>query len=265
MNHKLTKYLINKSSRLLADSYSWHKRSLTPLAFCLLSMSIAPLISTGTVAQGIKVTFEPPAEDMPKTSMGGASRTSSQCFAEDSTLPFSALLPASSQGLTATSHPTILAYLPETSASKMFFSWRDEENQDHYQAILPIENSGAIVNFTLPESTPDLEVGKSYQWAIGVMCGDRLQPDSPMIQGQVKRVELTSEIQNSLDEELSLENAAVYGKNGLWYDTVATMAQLKTVQPSDRDLTSNWEELLDSVNLTEIAEAPLKIEQSNDR
>ena len=242
------------------------------LVSCLtLGMLLIPLnrvkaiagetFSTPSTTTQFKVTFEPPAEDMPKSSMGGASRTIGQCVNQiESNLPFSALLPASTQGLTARSHPMILAYLPETSAKNLFFSWRDEDNQDHYQAILPIQKEAGIISLSLSQNAPPLKVGKSYQWALGIMCDGRLQPDSPMVQGQVKRIELASDIQNRLDEDISLKNAALYGENGLWYDTVATLAQLKTAQPNDRELESNWNELLNSVGLTEIVEAPLSID-----
>ncbi len=253
--------------------------SKTLISFFALGILVAPLWSTQAIAQEnsrtftaptqFKVTFDPPAEDMPKSSTGGASRTISQCFnqTENSAIPFSALLPNSTQGLTTASHPTILAYLPETSAQNVFFSWRDENNQDLYQAILPIEkeNKGGIINFDLPEDSPALEVGKNYQWALGIMCDGKLQPDSPMVQGQVKRVELASTIQNRLDSDISLKNAALYGENGLWYDTVATLAQLKTAQPDNENLTSNWSELLTSVGLAEIVEAPLNISQSTNK
>ena len=244
------------------------------LLSCALGMLI-PLLPVEAIAQGSntsakttqsKVTFNPPLEDLPRNTVGGGTRTSSQCFEEtQSTASFSALLPKSTQGLTTQSHPAILAYIPETSAQNVFFSWRDENNQDHYQTILPIENEGAIISLNLPENAPPLEVGKSYQWALGIMCDGRLQPDSPMIHGQVKRIELASSIQNSLDNDVSLKNAALYGENGLWYETVAILAQLKIARPNDRDLASNWLELLDSVGLEKIAEAPLKIAQPNDR
>ena len=263
-------YLANKRKycQLKLSKFSVSKSLLSCLA---LGMLLAPLGQAKVIAgetdhtpsttTQFKVTFDPPAEDMPKSSMGGASRTISQCVnqTENSTLPFSALLPASTQGLTTASYPTILAYLPETSAENLFFSWRDEDNQDRYQAILPIQKEGGIISLSLSENAPPLEVGKNYQWALGIMCDGRLQPDSPMVQGQVKRVELASNVQNRLDDDISLKNAALYGENGLWYDTVATLAQLKAAQPGDRELESNWNELLNSAGLTEIVKAPLNI------
>ena len=263
------------NSNLFLTKHDCHSRlkylSKSSIYLLILGMVIAPLLPVKAIAQEtkkqFKVTFEPPAEDMPKSSMGGASRTIGQCVnqTEDFNLPFSALLPASSQGLTARSYPTILAYLPETSAENLFFSWRDEDNQDHYQAILPIQNKAGIISLSLSENAPPLEVGKNYQWALGIMCDGRLQPDSPMVQGQVKRVELASNIKNRLDEDISLKNAALYGENGLWYDTVATLAQLKTAQPSNIELASNWSELLNSVGLTKVVEAPLNVHQPDDR
>ncbi|MGB5710889.1 MAG: DUF928 domain-containing protein, partial [Waterburya sp.] len=244
------------------------------LGFFALGVSILPIWQIQAIAQSdsdlstmptqstqFKVTFDPPAEDMPKRTTGGASRTISQCVnqLEYGDIPFSALLPASTRGLTAASHPTILAYLPETDAQKVFFSWREENNQDHYQAILPIANRGGIISLNLPENAPPLEVGKNYQWAIAIMCDDRLQPDSPMVQGQVQRVELASAIESRLDNDISLNNAALYGETGLWYEMLATLAQLKTAQPNNQNLALNWSNLLSSVGLAEVAEAPLNI------
>ena len=280
MKNILLNYLIKTSCLFQAESKANKSRKFAVkslLIFGALTISIALYWQSKAIAQEtsntptkttqFKVTFDPPAENMPKSSMGGASRTINQCVneAQNSAIPFSALLPTSTQGLTAASHPTILAYLPETSAQKVFFSWRDENDRDHYQAILPIEKKAGIISLSLSENAPPLEVGKNYQWALGIMCDDRLQPDSPLVQGQVKRVELESTIQSSLDRDISLKNAALYGENGLWYETVATLAQLKAAQPNDRDLALNWSELLDSVGLKKIADAPLNISHPDDK
>ena len=271
------KYLnIKNNSALDKPSQFRFSKFKSFLGFFALGILILPIWQMRAIAQSdssisiipsrsakFKVTFDPPTEDMPRKSTGGASRTISQCVdpLEYDDIPFSALLPASTQGLTAASHPTILAYLPETDAQKVFFSWRDENNQDHYQAILPITKRSGIISLNLPEDAPPLEVGKNYQWAIAIMCNDRLQPDSPMVQGQVKRVELASAIQSRLDHDISLNNAAIYGETGLWYETVATLAQLKKAQPNNQNLALNWSNLLTSVGLAEVAEAPLNINQ----
>lgn len=238
------------------------------ITFCALTIFITPYGQSKAIAQetisssasqGFKVTFNPPAGGKPQTSTGGASRSIGQCInqAENSDLPLTPLLPTETQGLTVASHPTILAYLPQTSAQQIFFSWQDEHNEEHYQTILPIENKAGIISLTLPENAPPLQVGKNYQWAIALMCGGRLQPDSPMIQGQIQRVEMTSSLSERLKNANALETAAFYGEAGIWYETVATLAQLQLAQPNDSNLTTNWKELLSSVGLEKVAESSL--------
>ena len=238
------------------------------LTFCALAILIPIDGSHNAIAQEnansvstlrSKVTFNPPAGDKPKISQAGASRGIGECIsqAENSDLPFVPLLPVSEQALTVASHPTVLASLPETSAQKILFSWRDENSDDHYQTILPIDNQGAVTSFTLPEDAPPLEVGKTYHWALAIMCDGKLRPDTPTIQGQIRRVTLESAISDRLETANTLESAIIYGEAGIWYETVANLAQLKTAAPSDHSLTSNWEDLLTSVGLEKISQVPM--------
>ena len=248
----------------MASNRSLFKSLVT---FCALTILITPYWSSKALAQEnsapvtapkFKVTFNPPAGDRPKTNRAGASRSIGQCInqAENSDLPFSPVLPVSAPGLTAAAHPTVLAYLPQTSAKQIFFSWRDDNNNEHYQTILPLTNQGGVISLTLPEDAPALEVGKNYQWALAIMCDGKLQPDSPMIQGQIRRVAITTSISDRLQNASLLEAAAIYGEAGIWYETVATLAQLKTAQPSDQNLASNWSDLLTSVGLENISQVP---------
>ena len=210
-------------------------------------------------ANGFKVTFNPPTADKPKRTTGGASRTIGECInqAEKSAIPFTPLLPDSTSGLTTAAYPTVLAYLPETSANKVFFSWQDEDGNEHYQTILPMEQESGIVSLTLPETAPPLQVGKNYQWAMALMCDGKLQPDSPIVRGEIRRVEIASSLSDRLQTSNTLETAAVYGEAGIWYETASTMAQLVEARPDDAFLVANWQDLLTSVGLEKIALVPL--------
>ncbi|MDJ0900899.1 MAG: DUF928 domain-containing protein [Xenococcus sp. MO_188.B8] len=242
------------------------------LTLCALTISITPYWQHKALAQenfspisvtAPQVTFNPPAGKRPKTSQAGASRSIGKCInqAENADVPFSPLLPVSAQGLTVAAHPTVLAYLPQTSAQKVFFSWRDENNNDHYQAIIPINNRGGIISLTLPEDAPPLEVGKNYQWSLAIMCNGQLQPDSPIIQAQIRRVAIAATVSDRLKNANPLETAAIYGEAGIWYETVATLAQLTTAQPDNQNLASNWEDLLTSVGLEKISQVPTMFEK----
>ncbi len=57
------------------------------------------------------------------------------------------------------------------------------------------------------------------------------------------------------EEMTKLEQAALYAEAGIWYETIATLAQLKQEQPNNSNLLSVWEEILTSVGLGELAQA----------
>ncbi|MEM9272624.1 MAG: DUF928 domain-containing protein [Cyanobacteria bacterium P01_F01_bin.143] len=209
-------------------------------------------------AKEFKVTFNPPKSDKPQNTQGAASRHIKNHLnnVANADLPLVPLIPTSAKGLTVSSHPTVLAYLPETSADKILFSWRDEQNNDHYQIFLPLNHPGGVISLTLPEDAPPLEVGKNYHWALAIIPDTKLKPDTPTIEGQIQRVTLESAIRDRLEVANPLETAVIYGEAGIWYETVATLAQLTTAAPDDNNLKSNWEYLLTSVGLEKISQVP---------
>ena len=90
-----------------------------------------------------------------------------------------------------------------------------------------------------------------------MICGQAIRPDSPAAQGQIQRIEPKPELLGQLKNLSPLERAALYGKNGLWYDTLASLAEQMRSQPNDSTLISTWEKLLQSVGLEAIATKPL--------
>lgn len=213
------------------------------------------------------VSFEPPDD---KTSVddsrGGASRQPNavKCSQDQAVRPsMTPLTPGSKGGLTVATHPTFFVYIPPTSAPQAHFTLRDENNRGVYQILLPVANTGGIVSINLPEDKPPLELGKTYRWSMALIC-QPTQTDIPIVGGQVRRVELKSSqvsprYTNSTmpDQKALLEQAALYAKVGIWYDSLSLLAQLKQTQPSDNTFAANWVELLDSVGLEEIATQPL--------
>lgn len=230
------------------------------LTFCALTILINPYFankaiagenSSSTSTTTFKVTFNPPQEDQPKTSQGAASRCTGEC-----NLPFVPLIPTSATGLTVAAHPTILVYFPQTSGQQVLFSWRDENNQDHYQTVISLNPQIGVTSFALPKDAPPLEVGKNYLWGLAIISDGKLKPDTPTIEGQIRRVALDSTIRDRLKTANPLETAMIYGEAGIWYETVATLAKLKTAAPDDHNLAANWEYLLTSVGLENISEIP---------
>ncbi len=206
-----------------------------------------------------QVTFEPPGDGRPDNTAGGASRDSGQCFhdARGSQPTITPLMPTTNRGLTVVERPTFFVYLPQTSAQKAFFTLKDKDESYYYQATLPMPETPGILSYKLPADAPALEIGKSYQWSFVTICGERLAVDDPRVEGQIQRIELNKEFSSHIKNLSPLERAALYGADGIWYDTVATLAELRQAQPHDLTVAATWENLLKSVGLETIATKPL--------
>lgn len=207
----------------------------------------------------LKVTFNPPERRKPRSSAGGASRSIGECInsAENTPLPLTPLVPNSAAGLTVASHPTVLAYVPKTNVDRGFFSWQDQEGNHHYQTIVPINNKTRIISLTLPDKAPPLEVGKVYQWSLALMCNGILRPDSPTLQGDIERIAMDEDLKSGVNNTNKLQDAVIYAQEGIWYETVAILAQLHKSEPLNADLLANWQELLTSVGLEKFSSTPL--------
>lgn len=199
------------------------------------------------------VTFDPPKDGKPDDTAGGASRR--RDYPLDGYI--TALTPYSNNGLTVSERPTFLFYLPETSAKEIFFSLQDEDKNYFYQTKIPIIGKSGIVRFQLPNDAPSLEIGKNYQWTFILVSRQGLNPDSTGVQGKIQRVAANPIMLSQLQNRTLLERAALYGKNGIWFETIMSLAEARRTQPKDTNIVTNWQELLKSVGLEAIATQPL--------
>jgi hypothetical protein len=211
----------------------------------------------------------PPEAGAPHTTAGGASRGTwctenvSDVQAPSSLNSYlTPLLPSNQKGLTLQERPTLFVYVPQSNATKAFFSIKDDQGNDHYQSFLDIATveHSAIMAIPYPEDAPSLKANQDYKWSFVVLCDNRLRPDSPLVEGSIKRINL--EEQNSLKQQLEqantdLEKAKIYANAGIWYETINILANLQKSNPDNSSLNTAWVNLLNSVGLNEISEAEL--------
>lgn len=267
INFPFKRKLVN-TLKLLVSKQSLLHLIAFPLSLSVFSNLLAPVQAQTQSNPGSiipVVSFEPPNDQQTlDDSRGGASRpTAVKCSQDQAASPsMTPLTPGQKVGLTVAAHPTFFVYIPATSAQQAHFTLKDDNNRGVYQTLLPINNEGGVVGITLPEDKPALEIGKTYSWSVALIC-QPTQTDTPMVRGQVRRVELQAgqmpnEINSMILEKAILEQAALYGKSGIWYDSINLLAQLRQRQPNNQTLASNWVKLLDSVGLNAIANQPLK-------
>jgi hypothetical protein len=232
---------------------------------------LSPTQSAGGAARG--VSFEAPGDDRPspdQISGGGASRSSISVEAPSSignapTLaaagiePYTAiaLLPPNHHGRTAQARPTFFVYIPENSIGHIFFSLQDEKRNSHYQTFINLSGQKGIVSFTLPDDAPPLETNKNYEWYFVMVEGTKMRPDSASVSGWIKRVDPSDSLAQSQESGATMALAESYAQEGIWYDTLETLVELKRLQPSDLTLNKEWGDLLGQVGLEPIAANPI--------
>ena len=203
------------------------------------------------------VHFEPPTDESVDDSRGGASRpTDIKCIQDDAYQPsLTALLPPSTIGLTVDSHPTFLVYIPQTSAPQAHFTLKDGDNRGVYQTFTPLVQTKGVLSIRLPENSPALELGETYQWSLALIC-QPTQTDIPLVSGRVRRIEPDLALRTQLARESRLQQAVLYGQAGLWYDMLHIFTQLWRTLPNDDTIALNWLSLLNSEGLAAIANEP---------
>jgi hypothetical protein len=194
-------------------------------------------------------------------SRGGASR--GQCMAGNQ--PLTALVPsegsnqlqgAAAIGLTTASHPTFWFYVPTalTPDRPAEFLLLDADGNYLHTTLLTGTPTDGIVQVTLPTTAAPLATGQTYRWALQLLCetGDAVD-----VWGEIQRVDLPSALQSQLATASTRDRAALYAAHGIWYDALTTLAELRRSDPDNTPIAADWQSLLQSVNLPNVANAPL--------
>ncbi|MBD2678191.1 MULTISPECIES: DUF928 domain-containing protein [Nostoc] len=221
----------------------------------------APRQATGGASRGNLFTPDQ-SNSAPRQASGGASRLGTyylnpSTVAAEGPAALIALLPQSFYGTTVSERPTILVYLPACNAEEAVFSLKDEAGNTQYQMSIPVALKAGVMAVKLPADAPVLAVGKNYQWFLALKVDGTLSPSTPYVDGWIQRIQPNAELATAMQHGDALKRAAAFGKNGVWYDCVATMATLHTAQPNNATIIKQWEELLSSVSLKDIATVPL--------
>ena len=201
--------------------------------------------------------------ETPKTGAGGASRNDSLGPNSKNIKPQSnptapaailPVLPQSFFGTTVSERPNIFVYLPESTAKEAIFSLKDAHGNTLHEINLPVSGKAEVISLEVPVT---LEVEQNYQWFLALKIDGLLSPRTPYVDGWIQRILPNPELLQAMQEKDELKQATAFGKHGVWYDCIATLAKLRTKEPNNEALNQHWSELLASVQLKEIDKAPI--------
>ena len=161
--------------------------------------------------------------------------------------------------LTVAERPTFWFYVPYSSSSldSVEFVLQDEADNDIYQAPVRIPKTPGIVSVRLPSTSKPLLAGKMYHWFFKVRCASQNTAGPIFVEGWVQRNTLSPTLKNQLEAATPLQRIALYAQNGIWYDALTTLAELRLQKPEDTSLKANWNELFHLVGLSEVASQSL--------
>jgi len=259
-------------------SMSWTRAQGTLATLLALGVSVFPLPSLAL--EDLQL---PEEVGLPSRRQAGGTR--GPCIT-DQKGQLMAIIPEFNVGRTLTNSPTVFVYLPKhtTDRGMLIVQELDQEklaqsgltladinaqNQDQFlksefESSVPLNQESGILGMPLsnyPE-LPQLEAGKIYLWAFQLVCNNTF---SDYTQGWIQVVHAEGEqapVKAQLDMAKSdRDRAKIYAQAGLWYDLLATLAQLRhSASGPDRDrATADWQSVLThpQVGLEQIVDAPL--------
>ena len=245
---------------------------LAAIAIAVLAIALTlPSFSAPTATHGTpillsqNVNFKPPDVTAPDNRIPGAHRggacpkDSSPCVCPNdlSIIPF---IPEINVGLTLAESPTFFGYVSHPSTQVEFIlQAEDGKGTEVYKTTFKVDKPG-IVEVSIPKKgdrQKSIEVNQRYQWSFAVACNPGDASGNYFVQGFVQRIEPQETLKNDLANPDPMARAIAYAKNGIWYDTIATLAKMRRLAPDDPMLKAEWTQLLQSQKLESVADQPL--------
>ena len=249
-----------KLSKLCRESiYLSLKSKLSYIGFATI-LGLLPTFKTIAQSDTTVLFQPPPEEEQPESTEGAASRQNRMCPSDSMTsqkprrdrLALTAIVPQRNYGLTTEKRPTLWVYLPQTSAKKAILSIGQKGNTPHWQQQVTLTENVGVTGIKLSDDAPILEIGQNYQWAVILVCGERPNPNDPVVTAWIKRVEVAKNDDTAFSTPT--EKAAIAAQEGIWYDALNTLVSEKSSLTNWQDL---WVEYLRSGGLHKITNEPL--------
>lgn len=198
------------------------KKLIKKMAVILL-ISLSLLISSShfslTVARNT-YTYKPPKE--PKTTksrnQGSGSRGCNEPKLADVKLRL--LAPEDHVGLTTSDRPTFFLYVATKSKVLVRFALIDPNQIEPVFEFNQEVNQTGVIRLPLPLGTK-IVVGKTYQWAVAVVCNPKRPSQDIYAYSWIEKVTPTARLLQKMSASNKSDLAAIYADSGIWYDALA--------------------------------------------
>lgn len=240
----------------IAIAVTWEFVSYSNYPRLVLAQSDKPTNDVSTLERSKQQELDFSGYGRPGRRTGGGSR--SLCPSIDP--PLTALIPETNLGKTVAERPSFLFYIPYSpqQAPDGEFVLQSEQGDDIYRTDVTLPQTPGIVSISIPSTVKPLEISQSYRWYFKLYCESQQASTPIFVEGWVQRVALTPTLKSQL-LAAKARDYAVYAANGIWYDALTHLAQLRHTNRANPQLDLEWIDLLNAkgVGLEQFWQQPI--------
>lgn len=159
-------------------------------------------------------------------------------------------------GQTTNPYPTFWFYVPYALSPDLpaEFVLRQGEQDVYRTELTQSSRSDGLIRIDLPNTAQPLAVNMPYQWILSVYC----ESDDPIFtSGWIQRITVDETLAQLLQQASPAQKVQLYAEQGIWFDALTALAELRTSQPHNRELALEWAALLESADLQDMADKPI--------
>lgn len=179
--------------------------------------------------------------------------------------PLTALVPGeetnkkSFLATTISEYPSFWVYIPQLASDIRSgeFVLQDREGNDIWRTPITLPGKPGAISVKLPQNPKyALKPNLTYHWFFNIYCNPTQNNSVYFVDAWVRRVTITSQLQQQLNNAKS-QKYKVYIANNIWYDAITNLGELRRKNSGVGVFVEDWTKLLKSVNLSELAPAPI--------
>ncbi|WP_052055292.1 DUF928 domain-containing protein [Myxosarcina sp. GI1] len=199
-------------------------------------------------------------QGLPIQRRDGGSRSGKLSRCVDSSSNLIALVPEARVASTNSNSPSLFFYIPETTEPKTIeFVLRNEADRLIYEDFITTTGKG-IVEVNIPSRilASSVNTEQNYHWYLSLICNPQYRSRDLVVEGWMRQEQLDSATLERLSNTSNtVEKAEIYHQQGFWYDALSMLAKHKVSSTDESAVATKWLNLLQSVNLEELASEPI--------
>lgn len=163
--------------------------------------------------------YRPPSKPSAPKEPGSNTSRGGSC-APQATIGLTTLVPLSHVGQTSSQHPSFFWFVPDRQAYPLQFRLFKSNGQLLYRTQL--QSQAGIMQFSLPQSQPELAIGQTYRWQVVLVCDPRTPLTNVVAMAAIAVVKPSAALQTQLTAaQTPQQRLDLYAESGLWYDALA--------------------------------------------